>query len=926
MSTGGDDFQFTDDTVVAKLSIDVPAGSAESLRQINQQAEQLRVELEAIARAESNWIDYLEQVPQLTEQAAAAQRNLITQLERTSYLQQQLGSAGMPGFSASVGIPGQAPYSTAAPAGYSDPFSGAVAGLGTAGRVPSTGPVGSVAEASNSADLISHLAQTDPQMYANMAAQRGLGGGKITSALKKLAMYSMTGLGTDTPGSGAPGMGKGGPTPTAGTTPGKAFDDADTEELAKEMAKKVENEQAAGLGNHPLLSQALGSAANLAGRAGLGGAARMGMGLESIASGGTSIGLMGKLGMAGTAIAGAGLASQNIGEWYQGVKNLGSVRGGGFAQGAAYEAEARMMSLNPFIDLQQSREIMQAGLREGYTGKTFDTITSFMASNLKNMNLAQPYSAFVLTPSGWAKMGDLAVGDQVTAGDGTPTEVVKISERGVCEVYEVGFSDGTSARCTMDHLWLVYQTNEKTPRVMFLKDLVARRRKNSSGLFRSNGAPRYRVPSVDPAHLGEQRLPIDRKRTKAITSVTRVLDEECRCIQVSHPDQLYVTDDYTVTHNSVSDSVALLRTNVDKGKMSVTDLGKALMTLREESKTGRVALPEKVKQYQQTSEALAAKGMEGERLSRTANQIGQMFPKDAVLSKLLDQSVQSAVNNPGFLMTMGMVNQVPGYTTPDTVFMAMDEANMDPVAGIMNTLEWFANQARATSGGNEKQAIASFMQLGSEYGFPMDYSEAKKLYKQLVGGGAAEAVSRSANDAAAAEKKAAENEQKRRNSISGKVGRALGTVAKPLTNFVKTTRDFLKGEEGGASFGDVVDSAILGGALTMPWEHPEDKQKVEAPDPSFEYQRINQPTPSAQRQTRTATQAPAPTVPTQVTGTVNGNLHITVDPQTGRIQAPPTVALSGHQKAVNSGYGGATINNPSPGDPAYNHSYTGWDR
>ena len=51
----------------------------------------------------------------------------------------------------------------------------------------------------------------------------------------------------------------------------------------------------------------------------------------------------------------------------------------------------------------------------------------------------------MLTPSGWAEMGDLAVGDQGHRGDSTPTEVVKISERGVYEVYEVGFDDSVCA-------------------------------------------------------------------------------------------------------------------------------------------------------------------------------------------------------------------------------------------------------------------------------------------------------------------------------------------------------------------------------------------------------------------------------------------------------------------------------------------------
>lgn len=47
----------------------------------------------------------------------------------------------------------------------------------------------------------------------------------------------------------------------------------------------------------------------------------------------------------------------------------------------------RMMALNPFITTEQARQIMMGGLNLGYTGKEFDTVTQFMAANLKDMNL-----------------------------------------------------------------------------------------------------------------------------------------------------------------------------------------------------------------------------------------------------------------------------------------------------------------------------------------------------------------------------------------------------------------------------------------------------------------------------------------------------------------------------------------------------------
>ena len=69
-------------------------------------------------------------------------------------------------------------------------------------------------------------------------------------------------------------------------------------------------------------------------------------------------------------------------------KNLGGVQGGGIAEGVGYEAEARIMAMNPFLTLEQSRQVMQAGLKGGYSGKNLDTVTQFLTENLKEMNLS----------------------------------------------------------------------------------------------------------------------------------------------------------------------------------------------------------------------------------------------------------------------------------------------------------------------------------------------------------------------------------------------------------------------------------------------------------------------------------------------------------------------------------------------------------
>lgn len=101
--------------------------------------------------------------------------------------------------------------------------------------------------------------------------------------------------------------------------------------------------------------------------------------------------LLAGLGMAGgiaTAAAGAVKAVNVVGGQVQDMRNMGSIQGGGAADGFYYESQIRMMALNPFINTEQSRQIINSALQNGYTGKEFDTVTDFMAENLKKMNLS----------------------------------------------------------------------------------------------------------------------------------------------------------------------------------------------------------------------------------------------------------------------------------------------------------------------------------------------------------------------------------------------------------------------------------------------------------------------------------------------------------------------------------------------------------
>lgn len=67
----------------------------------------------------------------------------------------------------------------------------------------------------------------------------------------------------------------------------------------------------------------------------------------------------------------------------------------------------------------------------------------------------QPLYSKVLTPTGFKKMGDLRIGDDICGTNGTTQKVIGVYPKGKKEIYKVKFSDGRVVECCEDHLWTV---------------------------------------------------------------------------------------------------------------------------------------------------------------------------------------------------------------------------------------------------------------------------------------------------------------------------------------------------------------------------------------------------------------------------------------------------------------------------------------
>lgn len=117
----------------------------------------------------------------------------------------------------------------------------------------------------------------------------------------------------------------------------------------------------------------------------------------------------------------------------------------------------------------------------------------------------------IITPDGWRIHGNLQPGDQVFSSDGSPTKILSVSNRSLCE-YEIEFSNGEIIKCHGGHLWSVYDRWNKQQgvdqlRTYSIKELLDRGPIRDKRIGKKERA-RYSLPDFQSCEFKPQELPL----------------------------------------------------------------------------------------------------------------------------------------------------------------------------------------------------------------------------------------------------------------------------------------------------------------------------------------------------------------------------------------------------------------------------------
>lgn len=122
---------------------------------------------------------------------------------------------------------------------------------------------------------------------------------------------------------------------------------------------------------------------------------------------------------------------------------------------------------------------------------------------------AQPLDSLILTDNGWIRMGDIKVGQEIFAYDGTLTKVTGVFPSGYRKNYRVHFNDKTYEDCCDEHLWFTQtltelkESREKNTKDYTVKTLLSGSVKPLKDIYNSM-EEQHIIPTVCPIQFSKK--------------------------------------------------------------------------------------------------------------------------------------------------------------------------------------------------------------------------------------------------------------------------------------------------------------------------------------------------------------------------------------------------------------------------------------
>ena len=179
------------------------------------------------------------------------------------------------------------------------------------------------------------------------------------------------------------------------------------------------------------------------------------------------------------------------------------------------------------------KQFLKIGLTQALQGMIDDEYDILCISMPPGSGKSQPLYSKVLTPNGFANMGDVKVGTKVIAGNGEVANVIGVYPQGKRDIYEITLDDGSKCRCSDNHLWKTRTKYKNNCEIVIGFEYVR--------LY---------------WYTFEMEIPClenGKEIWKRIDNIEYIDKEECQCIMIDNPCHLYVTDDYIITHNTTAE-------------------------------------------------------------------------------------------------------------------------------------------------------------------------------------------------------------------------------------------------------------------------------------------------------------------------------------------------------------------------------------